>query len=201
MRLKILILSNYLAKTTTNHIFKSNNISKKDKDYYDYCFNQFYSEFIFYIYVIIIGLFFRDVCSALVFLLSLPMIKRFAGGSHAPNEAICCMISYTIPFICILLSKSIHIDVLICIISFIFSSVLIIITTPIENNNKHFNHKNKIRLKKLYRWYITLLSILAIYFILAGFITYYYVIDIRTLIVTIDQIIGLIILRRNKNDS
>lgn len=141
-------------------------------DLYEYAFFIILSSILHFITVIILGICFNLLAESLIFYISFIVIRKFAGGYHADTPTKCFWFSFVINSVILLtirLLSCINIPMISTILT-ATSFIIIIIFSPVENDNKPLSSKEK----KIYRIISIIIStiMLSITFLLQIFYLY-----------------------------
>lgn len=131
-----------------------------------------------------------DIFVGILFEACYSLLRIYAGGYHASSEKLCKYLTYASTFICILIIFIIPLKgyplhcLIVCLV------VLIVFNTPVENENKPLNKKEK----KIYHGYCMAIllveTVLYFLFVLLDMALYSKTVCIAILLVVIGVIIG-----------
>ena len=125
------------------------------------------SKFIFFITIIVVAIIFDELVSVLLFTLLYMPLRSFAGGIHAKTPVRCYFFSLAMLILTALIFKLFKITKLIFFLSVVFSAIILILLSPVEDSNKPLD-KIEIKIyrkKSLSIWCIeTIAGILSICF-------------------------------------
>ena len=117
------------------------------RELYEYAIYVLLSGIFHLISVVVLGLCFNMILESLVFYCSFILIRKFAGGYHAKTSTRCYIFSVITSFVVLCLIKLIgysnSINYYIFVTIEILCVVFIIITSPLDNENKPLNAKEK----------------------------------------------------------
>lgn len=117
-------------------------------DLYKYAFFVILSSALHIVVVIILGICFGLLAESIIFYLSFILIRKFAGGYHAKTSAVCFWISFLINGTVLIIMKLLNFfNSPVITISAIISFFIILIISPVENDNKPLSSNEK----KVYR--------------------------------------------------
>lgn len=137
-----------------------NEESNEMRELYEYAIYVFLSGLFHLISVIVLGLCFGMVLESLVFYCSFILIRKFAGGYHAKTPTRCYIFSVITSFVVLCLIKLIgytnSVYYYIFVIIEILCIVFIMISSPLNNENKPLNAKEK----KIYKILSVVMSLL-----------------------------------------
>lgn len=147
-----------------NYFVKNNIIPEENRELYEYGLAQGFVMLINFLVTLLLGILFNSIFQSLVFTAVYVPLRSYAGGYHAKTQGRCYIISIGL-VIAVLLSIKTVLPVitlkLVIIISCITGSVIYFFS-PIENENKPLNQKEKIKYKR-YAEIIYLLDILVLF--------------------------------------
>lgn len=129
-------------------VFTDNNISI-DYDVFTYGFNVFKHYFIFFIFLIPLGIYFNLLIKMILFIILYIPLRRFIGGFHFSKNYLCTLFSvlssFMIPYFCdkLIISNSKFI-----ILSYFIMFLLTIKIGTMDHHNKKLTAKEKITFKK-----------------------------------------------------
>lgn len=147
-----------------NFLVKNNVIEEERKEIYTYGLNQLIVYFYNFITIVVIGLLFKMLWQAMAFTLFYMIIRPYAGGYHARTPKMCYILSLLVIIIVLFSIKVIPFNIIINLIMYIFSSVIILKLSPVEDENKPLDSlEMDVFRKKTIKAY-TLLSILGLLF-------------------------------------
>lgn len=110
--------------------------------------------------VVALGLCFNMVLESLIFYCSFILIRKFAGGYHAKTPTRCYMFSVVSSIVAVYLIKYISYSNSICYYIFVIIEILcvmfIMVKSPLDNDNKPLNDKEK----KIYKFFSVVISLL-----------------------------------------
>lgn len=140
-------LTNQISAFITDTLITSDKIESNLRDAYIYIFNYIIDYVVYAISIIFLGFIFHNILNALIFLLTLIPLRYCAGGLHASTEIKCQILSYLTFFIVMLATHIFYNYYILLSIFYIFSAILIVILTPVDNPRKRFNCIIKKKLK------------------------------------------------------
>ncbi len=109
------------------------------------------SKFIFLITIVIVGVFCDELVSVLIFTLFYTPLRSFAGGIHAKTPVRYCFFSLSMLILTALIFKFLKITKLFLYFSIVFSAIVLILLSPVEDFNKPLDEiEIKIYRKKVY---------------------------------------------------
>lgn len=126
-------------------------IEYENKELYDYGFFILFSQILYFIIALIVGILFNVILQSIVFYISFQFIRRYAGGYHASTEIRCEIMSTLSIAVCISLIKLLQIYdyKMVLIIISVISIICIICLCPLDTpekplSEKEFNYFRKI---------------------------------------------------------
>lgn len=154
-------------------ILCKNEESNEMRELYEYAMYVFLSGLFHLISVIVLGLCFGMVLESLVFYCSFILIRKFAGGYHAKTPTRCYIFSVITSVVALYLIKFIgytnSVYYYIFVIIELLCSVFIMIASPLDNENKPLNAKEKKIFKILSVVISSLLFVISLLLKWAGF--------------------------------
>lgn len=139
-----------IANKITEFFINKKIIEEDEKDTYEYCFEVFLATALNLVIVITIGFIFKQFISTLIFCVFFMLLRGCTGGYHAKTH-IACLFSIIIIFVLMLISISfIPVSVLyfISIVFFIYSIIIILLFSPVENKSNPLIESKINHLKK-----------------------------------------------------
>lgn len=138
-----------LAKNITEKFINNNIIKPEEKEIYNYCFETTIVTVLCYSILLILSVIFKESLSTLVFLISFLVFRKTSGGYHAKNYTICASMSLFAYFFYILVIKKINILFDISFYLLVIGLLIILILSPIQDDNKPFTPKQRKRFKMI----------------------------------------------------
>jgi accessory gene regulator B len=136
-----------LAKKITNKFVDNNIIKSEDREIYNYCFEATIFTGIGYLILLLLSIAFNETLASFIFLLSFISFRKTCGGYHAKNYSICGLMSLLSYLFLILVTKEINIIFNISYFLLIIGLLIILILSPIQDDNKPFTDKQYKRFK------------------------------------------------------
>ncbi len=136
-----------LAKKITNKFINSNIIKSEDREIYNYCFETTIFMGIGYLILLVLSIIFNESLVSLIFLLSFLVFRKTCGGYHANNYSMCGFMSLLSYLFLILVIKKINIIFNVSYFLLIIGLFVILILSPIQDDNKPFTDKQYKRFK------------------------------------------------------
>lgn len=110
--------------------------SDDESEVVEYGITVLISKFIFLITIVIVGVFCGELVSVLIFTLFYMPLRSFAGGIHAKTHLRCYFFSLAMLILTALIFKFIKITKLFFYLSIVYSAMILIILSPVEDLNK-----------------------------------------------------------------
>ena len=169
-------------------------IAEKDYEIYEYCLGYIIEQLKYDIAIILFGILFHQLEISVVYLITFGILRRYAGGYHAPNNLICTVMSYSSYFF--VLAGALYIPVRqphIWMTAFILSIVTVVCMAPVSTPKKPLSipKKKKMKLKTFIS--SILLSIIFAIFYIENMTKYYSTINLCVIIVLVGLIAQAII--------
>lgn len=148
-------------------MIKIDAISDKQKDIYIYIYEWVFSFLFYNISLLLIGFFLHRFVYALLFSVSITLLRCTGGGTHAPSRILCTLISYfEFLFVIFTVSFIVTVPVETQIIIAISSIGIILALAPVDNSKKRFTSVQRKKLKIMSFFSSLILSVLIIIFLL-----------------------------------
>jgi accessory gene regulator B len=157
-----------VATKITEKMIQHKIIAESDKDIYLYGFWQGIVFIINMIGVLIVGLILDMLWQSIVFTLVYGCLRIFAGGYHARTQKNCYILSLILIIAALSIIKYVHWNELLCVVSSIFSGLVIFVLAPVEDENKRLDEQEKIVYKKRARIIFLLLSLISMISLITG---------------------------------
>lgn len=132
-------LSNKIVKC----FVKQSNISDDEQELYQYGFFILFSQILYFIIALIIGILCEVILESIIFYIAFQFIRRYAGGYHASTETRCEIFSTLSILACIVaikLSKTYDFQTVLLLIT-ILSAVCIFVFCPLDTPEKPLSDK------------------------------------------------------------
>lgn len=156
-----------LAKKITIKFINKKLIKSEDQEIYNYCFEITIVFMVSYILLFTLSILFKEFVCSLIFLITFSIFRKICGGYHADNYIKCIIMSLSSYLIMILAIKKFSIIFIANFFILIFGLMIILLLSPIQDNNKPFTKKQyhmfKIISKSLAAMLILLFLILRIF--------------------------------------
>lgn len=153
-----------LSVTIVNLLINNKDISEEDRELYQYGLFMIISQTIYFLITIICGLSLSIFFESIVFYLTFQLIRRFAGGYHANTEAKCEILSTMSILLSLIIIKCEGIFEIskILLISFVMSSLLIIVLSPLDTPEKPLTSTEFHTFRKISLLILLLISVLIV---------------------------------------
>lgn len=152
-------LSNKIVKC----FVKQSNISDDEQELYQYGFFILFSQILYFIIALIIGILCEVILESIIFYIAFQFIRRYAGGYHASTETRCEILSSLSILACIVvikLLKTYDFQTVLLLIT-ILSAVCIFVFCPLDTPEKPLSDKEFKYFRKV-SWIILFVIIVAI---------------------------------------
>ena len=152
-----------LSNKAANCFFKQSNITDDELELYKYGFFILFSQILYLIIAIIIGILFRTILESIIFYIAFQFIRRYAGGYHASTETRCEILSTLSILACIVAIKFLKIydfQAVLLMISAV-SAVCILFLCPLDTPEKPLSEKEFKYFRKV-SWLILFVIVIAI---------------------------------------
>lgn len=152
-----------LSKKIVKCFVKQSNISDDEQELYQYGFFILFSQILYFIISLIIGILCEVILESIIFYIAFQFIRRYAGGYHASTETRCEILSSLSILACIVvikLSKTYDFQTVLLLIT-ILSAVCIFVFCPLDTPEKPLSDKEFKYFRKV-SWIILLMIIVAI---------------------------------------
>lgn len=139
-----------LSEKITNILIKTRIVPEDDFELYVYCFQIILSTTISSIFIIIWAILFKQILNAVFFFIGFLFCRKVSGGYHAKKQITCFLFTQSlfISFLSLISFTNILENKLAFILITIFTAIIILIFAPVDNENKPFNEKEKVKFKK-----------------------------------------------------
>lgn len=132
-----------LSKKIVKCFVKQSNISDDEQELYQYGFFILFSQILYFIIALIIGILCEVILESIIFYIAFQFIRRYAGGYHASTETRCEVLSTLSILACIIaikLSKTYDFQTVLLLIT-ILSAVCIFVFCPLDTPEKPLSEK------------------------------------------------------------
>ena len=132
-----------LSKKIVKCFVKQSNISDDEQELYQYGFFILFSQILYFIIALIIGILCEVILESIIFYIAFQFIRRYAGGYHASTETRCEVLSTLSILACIVaikLSKTYDFQTVLLLIT-ILSAVCIFVFCPLDTPEKPLSEK------------------------------------------------------------
>jgi accessory gene regulator B len=136
------------SASITDNLVKSGTITSADKEIYLFGIQQGFAILLNILTTIVIGLLLGVLWQILLFTISYIGLRSFAGGYHAKTPQRCYIYSTILTLAISLLLQYLTISISVYIILLLFSTIVILVLSPVENNNKPLDALEKRVYKK-----------------------------------------------------
>ena len=197
-----MVISEIASKRLTNTLVQHQKIDPHYFQEYKYCFEITIDFLLYHLILLGIGLLIDRFLLTCIYIISLTPVKLLSGGAHAHHQITCSLISFSMFMIFIFLAPILSLSTCHCILIYSIASSGIIILTPVDHPNKKFAPDKRKKMKILQLLYLTFLIILSVIFYFLDQLVYLNMISLCLTTIFINQLIGLIIYRKDlKNES
>lgn len=149
------------AEIITNWLIKNNEIDKADKELYQYALYSFFLTLSPMLLAIVLGGVMGCLKESVCIILPFMFIRKFSGGYHAKHSGTCLICSSLLLSLCIGVSMYAKCNRYLFLLTF-FASIMLIIFSPIEHENRRLDHEEKRRYKIIASILVLLFGILSI---------------------------------------
>lgn len=152
-----------LSKKIVKCFVKQSNISDDEQELYQYGFFILFSQILYFIIALIIGILCEVILESIIFYIAFQFIRRYAGGYHASTETRCEVLSTLSILACIVvikLSKTYDFQTVLLLIT-ILSAVCIFVFCPLDTPEKPLSEKEYKYFRKV-SWLILFVIVAAI---------------------------------------
>jgi accessory gene regulator B len=139
-----------LSKNLSLKLYKRKFISENDIELISYGLFLLFSYAIYALLCLACGIIFHCVVESIIFYFSFSIIRMFTGGFHASSESKCFLISSIMIFlsmITVIILERYQIAI-VFFIMLLISSVLIVVFSPLDNENKKLDRQEKAKFHK-----------------------------------------------------
>lgn len=132
-----------ISRKITNRLLLKKVIKQEDWEIYQYGVYQLIINVVHIITLLILGIIFNEVWQGIIFALTFVILRIYAGGYHAPTPLKCYLLTTSIIIAVLSVMKYVEIDYFVCLILLIISSIVILIFSPVESENKPLDMMEK----------------------------------------------------------
>jgi len=140
------IVITYIARSMTNYLCKAEIITEDQKLMSEYGILTFIVNMISIVEILFLGLLTNTFSEAVVFIISIALLRSFTGGFHF-NNYILCNICFSILYLLIVLIHTNISNMIIIDIVCLLSTLIICLMSPIVHIKKKLNNKKRIKNK------------------------------------------------------
>ncbi|MBR6221970.1 MAG: accessory gene regulator B family protein [Lachnospiraceae bacterium] len=177
-------------------------IKQEEVAIYNYLFEYFLENVIYFLFFVVCGVFFKDVLYGLILYMTMAPLRSFGGGVHAPTKRMCYCISYGIVMVITGIVPLIagRVSRIIWLVLFVFSIIVIVSLAPVDCPNKRLSDNQKNSLRK--KCYISIVMLIISNIVLAYFDRYIYcaIITTGTFVAAVSEVLGVIVYQNSKCD-
>ncbi len=155
---------NNLSKSITARLLSNGSISKDEQELYTYGFFMIFSHIMYLVLACTFGFLLDCFIESIVFYVAFQSIRIYAGGYHASTETRCEIMSALSLFVCIFvirLAKIYNLQTELFIIE-IFSSVLILLFSPLDTPEKPLSKKEIKHFRKITWIVVTVITLVIV---------------------------------------
>lgn len=194
-----MLYSNKISSKIVELASQNNNDVKKNADIYVYLVNSILEQTIFFVTLLIIGLFLHNIIFNLLFFIIFFTYRGTGGGYHASSPILCTILSYTAYFAVYIFCFKIRLTKsTFTLILYILSVIFMLICPFSDCKNRRRTEEQKKSLKSKQIIFITAFSLVGFIFYCVNKFLYFKLIMISTYIICITQAIGFIQMRIDK---
>lgn len=135
------------AKRITSKFIDYKIIKSEDREIYDYCFETTIVSIISYFTLFALSILFKEFLCSLLFIISFSIFRKICGGYHAKSYVKCSVLSLASYLFMILAIKRFCIIFSNNILILIIGLIIILLLSPIQDDNKPFTQKQNLNFK------------------------------------------------------
>lgn len=186
-----------ISNKITERLVQKNVISEDETELFHYGLFIIFSELSALIYCLLVGTVLKVIFVSVLFYAVFGVLHRFAGGFHVKTE-LCCQIITSLFFLMGIVGTkfSVLIDSSYLIVVCAFSSLLLVILSPVDTPQKPLEREERTMFKKILFVIVVISSVLVILLNLIGAHIYANTIIVAIVMQTISVILGKLF---NKN--
>ena len=137
-----------LTDKIVNRLICQNIIANDDREIYQYGLERIFTILLNLVSILILSLIFGEIFKSIVFTVSFFVLREYSGGFHARTPVKCYLLTLASVALFLLIVKLNYINVYICFILLLVSSVTIFLYSPIGSENKPLDEIKKIIYKR-----------------------------------------------------
>ena len=141
--------SKMISTCLTDELVRSGRIGNRVAEAYEFCFEYIFDTLFFISSILLGGFLLGNIKSAMLFLLVFYPLRKIGGGAHLNSAKKCTAFSYLISFAIILIPWQFVMSGGPEYLIFAFSSIIILVLTPVDHPNLRYTVGQK---KHLKRW-------------------------------------------------
>lgn len=164
--MKQLLFSDKLSFLLANFLYRKGLIEEEHIQYYAYIYNWGIDLFLFFVNLLIIGLFIHKFIPSIIFCIIVSLLRIVTGGTHASTRIICSCISYLYYFVVMILYTYIPTSFVKAFMpEYVIFLVFIVFLSPVDTPNKRFSYSQKKILKTISAGLCSLIAIATFFLI------------------------------------
>lgn len=177
-----------MSEKIVNWLIRQKAISTEEGELYAYAVHCLLSLLYPIVFAVGVGAIFGMVVEALVMIMPFILVRKFAGGFHADSLQKCLIISSIVITVSLEIAKIIDYSLILNAI-YIAASVMLIVFSPIDSENKRLDYDDKIFCKKITMFIVLILLFIIEIFWMNGYRYYIKFIEIGIILAEMLQII------------
>lgn len=132
-------MTSKVSKSLTDYLLKKNIIVQEEYEIYQFGMEQLIASTFSLISVLIIGIVLDVILESLIFIMAFKAIRECAGGYHASTRLRCYVLSMLTVITVLSVIKYIPLDTVVLIIMSVLASIIIILLSPVDTENKRID--------------------------------------------------------------
>lgn len=139
---------NRISENITNRLIREKVIAKDDRDVYLYGLELLFMSGLHMLTTVALGLLLGELWQSVLFVVAFMIIRSYGGGYHASTPLRCYLMTTIIVLAALSVIKYVKINIFICLELLFVSSVIILLLSPVEAENKPLDNMEKMIYRK-----------------------------------------------------
>lgn len=181
-----------MSEKIADWLIRQKAISADERELYIYAVHCLFSLLYPIVFASVVGAIFGMVIETIVMIIPFILVRKFAGGYHADSFGKCLIISSMVIIVTIQIAMVVDNSYILNAI-YVAGSMLLILFSPIDSENKRLDIDDKKFCKKITVFIVLILFIIVETFWLKGYRYYIKFIEIGVVLAELLQIVAIII--------
>lgn len=181
-----------MSEKIADWLIRQKAISADERELYIYAVHCLFSLLYPIVFASVVGAIFGMVMETIVMIIPFILVRKFAGGYHADSFGKCLIISSMVIIVTIQIAMVVDNSYILNAI-YVAGSMLLILFSPIDSENKRLDIDDKKFCKKITVFIVLILFIIVETFWLKGYRYYIKFIEIGVVLAELLQIVAIII--------